>query len=176
MTAATDCPTCPDCEGPCGSRCLSDGREAPPPGSLRCIACGHEWVASESEYAQAIAADQAYAQALAREERMTQVKRVCRLSGDECARRCTAQLGGCDTLDNGLPSDGLVTVLRGCEVVEQDDGSVVVLLDLVGVEPVESWDCECGFGWSLTASEAAAGCPQDYPEPCRRVLVRREGP
>jgi hypothetical protein len=43
---------------------------------------------------------------------------------------------------------------------------------LVG-EPVEAWDCECGTGWQLTASEAASGCPCDYPDHCGLPLVRR---
>jgi hypothetical protein len=40
-------------------------------------------------------------------------------------------------------------------------------------EPLEEWDCECGTGWQLTASEAAKGCPCDYPDHCGLPLVRR---
>lgn len=102
------------------------------------------------------------------------IVRCCRLDVDECARRCTAKPGGCDIFAEGLASDGLLTVLRGREVVNQPDGGTVVLLNLVGVEPIEAWDCECGSGWQLTASEAALGCPDDYPCPCGLPLVRRE--
>jgi hypothetical protein len=70
--------------------------------------------------------------------RIEVVQRCCRLSEDECARRCTALPGGCDTLGAGLASDGLLTILRGREVVEQPDGSIEVVLDLIGVDERET--------------------------------------
>jgi hypothetical protein len=69
--------------------------------------------------------------------RIDLVQRCCRLSEDECARRCTALPLHCDTLGAGLASDGLRTVLRGREVVEQPDGSIEVVLDLVGFDERE---------------------------------------
>lgn len=58
----SDCPTCPKCTG---SRCLSDGRERPRDGWLRCLCCGHEWQATAAELEQAIASDQAWARRVA---------------------------------------------------------------------------------------------------------------
>jgi hypothetical protein len=104
---------------------------------------------------------------------MTIVRRNCRLDEDECARRCTGLDGGCDTLGDGLVSDGLATVCRGRSHRAEPDGSMTVLIDLVGVS---HWDCECGCGWELTEAEAASGCPQEHPERCGGVLVRRQIP
>jgi len=65
-----DCPTCPSCSGPCGSTCPTDGAEAPRMGELRCLACGHEWAASEADLEQARRADAAWQQRLNAVERM----------------------------------------------------------------------------------------------------------
>jgi hypothetical protein len=69
IPAHTDCPPCPECTAPCGSRCLSDGAERPRDGWLRCLCCDHEWEATEAELAQAVAADQAWAVMQASDER-----------------------------------------------------------------------------------------------------------
>lgn len=64
MSAATDCPACPDCGLPCGTfisaedHGLRDGR-------IMCAACGHDWRPSEREAARARAADAAYLAGLA---------------------------------------------------------------------------------------------------------------
>jgi hypothetical protein len=56
MTAWSDCPPCPGCKRPCGT-----GRPSLPSGSLRCVACGHEWRETDPErIAQAERADEAW--------------------------------------------------------------------------------------------------------------------
>ncbi len=59
-TAATDCPACPRCSLPCGSRSKAESHGFRTPGLLMCSACGHEWIASAEDYAQAVAADAAW--------------------------------------------------------------------------------------------------------------------
>ena len=63
IPAHTDCPTCPDCSSPCGTR-LDDTALAVDTfldaGKLRCSYCGHHWEASEADLAQAAAADAAW--------------------------------------------------------------------------------------------------------------------
>lgn len=63
IPAHTDCPTCPDCSAPCGTR-LDDTALAVDTfldaGKLRCSHCGHHWEASDADLAQAAAADAAW--------------------------------------------------------------------------------------------------------------------
>ena len=67
VKASRDCPTCPECSAPCGSLCRDDGAEAPRPGWLRCVCCGHEWEATPAELDQAEAADRVWEELLQRE-------------------------------------------------------------------------------------------------------------
>ncbi len=64
-----DCTTCPSCGQACGTRCPIDGAEAPAAGVLRCLACGHEWAATQAELEQAARADAAWLERLEPEHR-----------------------------------------------------------------------------------------------------------
>jgi hypothetical protein len=45
---------------------------------------------------------------------------------------------------------------------------------LVPANSIEQWYCGwCGCSWELTASQAAKGCPLDWPDACERKLARR---
>lgn len=64
MTPATDCPKCPKCGLPCGTRmsqftAAAIARRAGPMW-ISCAACGHVWEGSAEEAAQAERADAAY--------------------------------------------------------------------------------------------------------------------
>ncbi len=64
MIPATDCPKCPECGLPCGTRTSQFAasfiaRQAGP-SWLSCDACGHVWEGSAEEVAQAERADAAY--------------------------------------------------------------------------------------------------------------------
>jgi hypothetical protein len=65
VTPWTDCPTCPACGGPVGIGIATHGRGADlawayPEARLACPACGHAWVGSDADVAQAAAADAAW--------------------------------------------------------------------------------------------------------------------
>jgi hypothetical protein len=57
-------------------------------------------------------------------------RRACRLSEDECARRCTGKPGGCDTYGSGLASDGRVNTGCSRTVVQGEGGAVCVELEI----------------------------------------------
>jgi hypothetical protein len=64
----TDCPACPNCKLPCGSR--SRAREIGyrrDPAELACCACGELWSATPEEWEQAVRADAAWAGECARQ-------------------------------------------------------------------------------------------------------------
>jgi hypothetical protein len=58
MSAATDCPVCPSCGLPCGTKRMDHVRNRR--GFLACAACGHDWRATIAERAQALRADTAW--------------------------------------------------------------------------------------------------------------------
>lgn len=58
-------------------------------------------------------------------ELVPRVERACRLSEDECARRCSDKPGACDLYGAGLEADGL-----GCRVAGRALIDGVVILDL----------------------------------------------
>jgi hypothetical protein len=57
-----DCPPCPKCEIPAGTRepQYTQGGVPIPGPTLRCAACGHRWVGSDSDNEQAARADAAW--------------------------------------------------------------------------------------------------------------------
>jgi len=64
MSSWNDCPRCPSCTMPCGSRIgpwtsIARARDNGA-GYLACTACGHVWHATPEELAQADSADRAW--------------------------------------------------------------------------------------------------------------------